>query len=196
MFGLLQLLGQDQALDSDSWQAVQHISSNIETLSAEYKMERLDSSVANPSTFPNSQYSESFTAMTVAYVSAARILLSVAQSPLRNCSWVITACCRDVLSSSHFLQSQNIGCAYVRMFLPITVVALYSPSNEQRSTARDMLASSRYQTTFRGLSSLSLERIKVYRELNGRDAPKSTLASLEVPRGNGADSGQGHFFIL
>lgn len=194
MFRLLQLLGQNQAMGSDSWQVVQHISSNIEALSAEHELRRLTSSDSNMSASSNKQYFESFTAMTAAYVSAARILLSVAQSLLSGCDCGIsTEYSRDILNSSHFLQSQDIGCAYVRMFLPITVVALYSPSNEQRSMARDILTISCYQASFSGLSSLSLERInKEYKETNVRDAPQRTLTSLEIP----PDSSQGRFFIL
>jgi hypothetical protein len=109
------------------------------------------------------QYGSAFTAMIVAYFAAARILLSAIRDadttspPSVSQAWDG----QTVLNSLSFLAQQDIGCAYLRMFLPLTLVALYSRSDGQRTRALEVLEAWFRDTSFSGLSSIAVERVKL-----------------------------------
>lgn len=125
------------------------------------------------------EYRDGVTAMTVAYFAVARILLS------KNSSLTATKDPgssgssgssddhgKTVLDCARFLTSKNIGCAYLRMFFPLTLVAIHSSSSDQRLAACDLIESWRYSTSFGGLSLKALDTIhaaRVDNELSSRE---------------------------
>lgn len=106
-------------------------------------------------------YRDAFTAMTVAYFSASAILLN--NLHLQTAGYergTINDACETILRCSAFLTDKHIGCAYLRMFFPLTLVAMHSPGNEQRTIATGYLGGWLQDTAFAGLSSIAIQRIK------------------------------------
>lgn len=111
------------------------------------------------------QYRDSFTALTVAYFAAAWLLLGrfgaiTAGAIDSPCSTSASHSCQTILTCSSLLTRRDIGCAYLRMFLPLTLVGLYGPLPEHRTLAYTQLKQWFSGTSFRGLGSLALQRIQ------------------------------------
>jgi hypothetical protein len=65
----------------------------------------------------------------------------------------------SVLSAATFLSQVEIGCAYIRMILPLQLVAQVSPSHGQRVIARTILQSWWREKPIKGLAGLALQSI-------------------------------------
>lgn len=106
-------------------------------------------------------YHNAFTALTVSYFAASWILLSILDLQ-SSCSQPATLkehghC---VLQCSSHLERRGIGCGYLRMFFPLCLVALHSPYSDQRTAAHDVLGRWLQNTSFRGISSVAIQRIQ------------------------------------
>ena len=165
LFGLQRLLSRRYFKNDNAIEYSHDIGPRIDNLWAEYREEanQLGKPIELPSS-GGSQYRDAFTAMTVAYFSAARILLSTVSPPqVAQCSGSSGAMDGNgqlILNCSSFLMRKDIGCAYLRMFLPLTLVARYSASSEQRALARTLLECWLYGTPFSGLSLIALKQVQ------------------------------------
>lgn len=65
-------------------------------------------------------------------------------------------CCNSILSGVGYLESQSIGCAYMRMILPLFLVALKSPTMIQRQYAMDKLRTWEAGNLMSGLCAVAL----------------------------------------
>jgi hypothetical protein len=80
-------------------------------------------------------FRDGFTALCVAYFSAARVLFKVL-APRVAATYIDPIDHFDsILSSARFLKTKRIGCAYMRMATPLYLVSLHSPNVEQRTQA-------------------------------------------------------------
>ncbi|KAH7366642.1 hypothetical protein BKA66DRAFT_470672 [Pyrenochaeta sp. MPI-SDFR-AT-0127] len=111
------------------------------------------------------QYRDSFTALTVAYFESARILL--ANIPLQ-----FTTSFLDpddhytvIMEASQYLQTYDIGFAYMRMATPLLLVALYAPREKQREEAIRCFESWESRS-LRGISALALGKINQRKAMN------------------------------
>ncbi|EHK48562.1 hypothetical protein TRIATDRAFT_290197 [Trichoderma atroviride IMI 206040] len=163
IFTLQKLLSQSRSPNDDIIACAHDVNGRIENMWADYKAEvsRHDGQIllSSCSTRP---YYDAFSALTVACFSAARILLSKVHSLSVRCpsaDSLETTNGQVILECHSYLLPKNIGCAYLRMFLPLTVVALYSPSLRQSNLAHSTLNDS-LRKPFSGLSSMAVERIR------------------------------------
>ncbi|USP75258.1 uncharacterized protein yc1106_02532 [Curvularia clavata] len=104
------------------------------------------------------QFRDAFTALTVAYFSAASILLDTAGFHLTNSSLGLADYYATILQASRHLQSDRIALAYMRMAVPLLLVALHSPGLSQREQAAGCF---KHWTngSMSGISALALEAI-------------------------------------
>jgi hypothetical protein len=106
-----------------------------------------------------SQYRDAFTALTIAYFSATRILLAIAVPEfIASCSDLVDHC-RSILQAALYMQTCSIGCAYMRMAAPLLIVALHAPETRQRKIAIGCFQSWE-NGSMRGISELALETIR------------------------------------
>ena len=105
------------------------------------------------------RYRDAFTALTISYFSAARILLAVTVPQLAASILDFTDHSRTVLQAALYLQTCRIGCAYMRMAAPLLLVAVHAPKAEQRRIAIGCFESWR-KGSMRGISALALESIR------------------------------------
>lgn len=162
IFTLQKLLSQSHSFKDDI--VCSHdINGSIENMWADYKaeMKQHDDRILL-SSCSTSPYYDAFSALTVACFSAARILLSRVRSLSARCSSAEALETRNgqvILECHSYLLPKNIGCAHLRMFLPLTIVALYSPSLRQSNLAHSTLNDSLCKP-FSGLSSMAVDRIR------------------------------------
>jgi hypothetical protein len=108
------------------------------------------------------QFRDAFTALTMAYFSSARVLLSIVAPQLAASFLDPTDHCATILQASQYLQTYTIGCAYLRMATPLLLVALHSPELSQRRQATDCFE--RWiKKSMTGISALALESIHQHR---------------------------------
>ncbi|KAI5456075.1 hypothetical protein BGZ63DRAFT_418102 [Mariannaea sp. PMI_226] len=151
LFGLQRMLSRNDNRD-DKANAIYHVTrSRINNLWVEYQAEEdKRDRPTDVSSFDLHQYRDAFSALTVAYFSAAWVLLShVGETNSER-----------IFDCFSYLSQRSIGCAYLRMFVPLTIVALHSPSSRQRALAYAVLDSTSYRAIFTGLSSIALQRIQ------------------------------------
>jgi hypothetical protein len=106
-----------------------------------------------------SQYRDAFTALTIAYFSATRILLAVTAPRFAASYSDLTDHCRSILQAALYMQTCSIGCAYMRMAAPLLLVALHAPATRQRRIAVGCFRSWEHGS-MRGISELALETIR------------------------------------
>lgn len=164
IFSLQKLLSQSHSLKDDIITCSHGINSRIENMWLGYKAEvnQHDGQILL-SSCSTSPYYDAFSALTVACFSAARVLLSRVRSLSVRCpseEALETTNCQVILECQSYLLPKKIGCAYLRMFLPLTIVALYSPSLRQNSQAHTILDDA-LRKPFIGLSSIAIERIRI-----------------------------------
>jgi hypothetical protein len=104
-------------------------------------------------------YRDAFTALTVAYFNATRILLGLATPQSATINHDPTDYYQEVLNAAEFMQTRRIGCAYMRIAAPLLIVALHAPVLEQRDTAIAYFESWE-RGSMRGMSELALETIR------------------------------------
>ncbi|KAF4972943.1 hypothetical protein FZEAL_9473 [Fusarium zealandicum] len=114
------------------------------------------------------QYYDPFTAVIVSYFAASRVLFASLEPQVSSHQLsALQDSCDDVLHCSYFLEGKDIGCAHLRMFFPLTLVALYAPCSEKRKEAY-MLLGQRLQTTaFKGMGSIAIKRVQTSRLAQG-----------------------------
>jgi hypothetical protein len=66
---------------------------------------------------------------------------------------------KQILSASQYLSQFIIGCAYIRMILPLQLVGLMSPNQSQRAEVRNILESWYKDTPVKGLTALALQAV-------------------------------------
>jgi hypothetical protein len=163
------------------------VKSEIEALWLEYQGHtRLGYSVKSRCAHSETAFCDGFTALTIAYFSAAHILLGVLSSRLGGEMYVGLNECdhhATIINSARFLRGTRIGCAYMRMSTPLLLVAIHSPNAELRSEAISVFESWRHGH-MKGISALAFERISVQQK--NAVVPESTTQSkpcpLQVPR--------------
>lgn len=100
------------------------------------------------------KYRDVFTALTLAYFDAARVMLNIVTPQLPDATAedsTVEIHCASILNAANFLASRSIGCSYLRMTLPLLLVAVHSPSEVQRQSARCLYQSWNAAGTVRGL---------------------------------------------
>jgi len=101
-------------------------------------------------------YRDAYTALTIAYFSATRVLLALAAPYLSHED--APDHFESILQASHFLETRLIGCAYIRMAAPLLLVALHAPKAQQRRKAIEYFEN--WKTgSMRGISALAMECI-------------------------------------
>jgi hypothetical protein len=103
-------------LDSTGLEALRFIQEEIGSLWTEYN--RRVTAFLQPR---NLKYHNAFTALTVSYFSSARILLGILAHPLTSSEGDD---CAIILGCSTYLLTHENGCAYMRMAMPLLLVAL------------------------------------------------------------------------
>ncbi|KAI5455939.1 hypothetical protein BGZ63DRAFT_397598 [Mariannaea sp. PMI_226] len=163
LFGLQKVLSRNHSRD-DAIASYTVISSRINNLWVEYQAEQGQwGAPIEFSSHSSHQYPDAVTAFTMAYFSAAWILLSCVRLSVVDCPDTdpgreINS--QRVLNCFSYLSQKRRGWIYLRMCAPLTIVALQSPSSEQRALAYTILDSSFYRAIFTGLSSSALWRIQ------------------------------------
>ncbi|KAJ3468248.1 hypothetical protein MRS44_002313 [Fusarium solani] len=104
------------------------------------------------------RYHDPFIAMVVAYFGASWVLLSIFEP--HASSYQLRDSCHAILESSRFLGGKNLGCAHLRMFFPLTLVAMYGPYSEQREEAYRLLGQRIRNTAFKGMGSVAISRVQ------------------------------------
>ncbi|KAF2183443.1 hypothetical protein K469DRAFT_583069 [Zopfia rhizophila CBS 207.26] len=103
-------------------------------------------------------YRNGFTALSIAYFSAARILLIILAPRLSSTLLDFNDYYTTILDCATFLQAKRIGCAYMRMATPLYLVSLHSPSAAQRQQAIAIFEDWK-KGCMGGISALALETI-------------------------------------
>ncbi|KAF5012097.1 hypothetical protein FDECE_1814 [Fusarium decemcellulare] len=103
-------------------------------------------------------YLDPFTAMIVAYFNAARVLQGVLGSQIGSST--VDASCDSILQSCYFLEGKNIGCAYLRMFFPLMLVAMHGSSSGQQAAAYGVLEQWLSNTAFKGVAKIAVSRVQ------------------------------------
>ncbi|KAI8720178.1 Zn(2)-C6 fungal-type domain-containing protein [Fusarium sp. LHS14.1] len=109
------------------------------------------------------QYHDPFIAMVVAYFGASWVLLSIVEPRISDHQ--LAESCDAILESSRFLGGKNLGCAHLRMFFPLTLVAMYGPCSTQRKAADRLLGQRIQSTAFKGMGSVAIGRVQSSRVL-------------------------------
>lgn len=104
-------------------------------------------------------FRDAFTALTVAYFSAARVLLFLIGPQHAASHSGLADDCRSILQAALYLQTCSVGCAYMRMAAPLLLVALHAPLVKQNLIAIGCFRSWA-QGSMRGISNIALETIQ------------------------------------
>lgn len=109
-------------------------------------------------------YPDAFTAMTVFHFDCARIVLISILAiivPEHDCDYSseITSSCESALACVAFMDTNDVGCAYLRMMLPLVLVSTSSPSAYQRSVAHSTLQKWHSESTMTGVALIALDTI-------------------------------------
>jgi hypothetical protein len=109
-------------------------------------------------------YRDAITAMTVTYFDCASLILSdvLPIEPATTSREILRRIeiCESIFSCVVYLESQAIGCAYMRMMLPLVLVALKSPLANQRQCARDRLQKWKLRNMMAGLCTVALSCVE------------------------------------
>lgn len=124
------------------------------------------------------KYRDAFTALALAYFSAARVLFTILAPRFAATFPDFTDHYQSILDCASFLKTHRIGCAYMRMATPLYLVALHSPSPEQRRYAISNFQDWR-NGSMAGISALALERIY---EKQDMVIPEGGVRELEEAR--------------
>ncbi|KAF2003976.1 hypothetical protein P154DRAFT_427688 [Amniculicola lignicola CBS 123094] len=150
--------------------ASRHIATELENLYIEYYYQQSiplprdylftsnNTIPSTPAELPFYLHKDGFTALTVAYFSAARILLRLL-APEQPCRYLdridnhIT-----IMSCAQYLDVASLGCAYMRMATPLYLVGVHSPHEEQREQAVSIFESWK-SGSMAGVSAIALDRL-------------------------------------
>ena len=162
--GVLAVCNDSASSDGGEREITTHrLRSNLETLWSEYS--KTDRTKERP-LFSGDEtqgctYRDAIAALTIAYFACAFLILgSIPMVETTSFSssggQVSIDSCVAILSCVTYLESKAIGCAYIRMMLPLVLVALKSPWAVQRQYARDKLQSWITQKKMAGLCTIAL----------------------------------------
>jgi hypothetical protein len=85
------------------------------------------------------QYRDGITAITIAYFEAARVLVALTHAPdSETRDDQIQRSSRSILDSVSFLSTKPTSCATLRIFFPLTLVALHGPSRLKEEARFDL----------------------------------------------------------
>ena len=140
------------------------IKTNVELLWHEYAEEAAlaDTFLFWEDALGTMHFRDAFTALTVAYFSAACILLHVTAPQPATPSINMADGCTTILQASRYLHTHTIGCAYIRMAVPLLLVALHCPRLSQQRQATACFEHWINQP-MSGISALALESIYRHR---------------------------------
>lgn len=120
-------------------------------------------------TFPELQHQDPFVTMIVAYFAASWALLRILKVEMSE--GVLPALedsFQDILHCSQVLEGKNLGCAHLRMFFPLLLAGMYSPSKQQQGSARKILRRWLQTTAFRGMGWNAYQRVQTRNTLGVR----------------------------
>jgi hypothetical protein len=103
-------------------------------------------------------FRDAFTALTIAYFSATRILLTLTASRQDESYLYDTNCYQSILDATQYIRAREIGCAYMRIAAPLLLVALHAPKLEERRIAIGYFEGWE-KGSLRGISELALQTI-------------------------------------
>ena len=117
-------------------------------------------------------YPNAFAAMTVCHFDCARVVLMsilafIAPDHEFDYPSEITRSCESILSCVAFIGTHDVGCAYLRMMLPLVLVATNSPSASQRGFAHSTVQKWHSKSMMTGVSSIALHTIGIIRGNRG-----------------------------
>lgn len=99
-----------------------------------------------------------FTALLVAYFSATRVLLALTAPSCASPAQDDMAHFQLILEAAGYMQTRQIGCAYMRIAAPLLLVALRAPHLKQRAAAIANFEAWKH-STMRGMSELALDTV-------------------------------------
>ena len=106
---------------------------------------------------------DELSALTILYFNCAAMLLSstlpVPITPPTG-SLGVLECCNSTFECVEYLENKSIGCAYMRMMLPLVLVALKGPSTALRERACNTLKTWKANGIMPGLCTMALGGIK------------------------------------
>ena len=168
---------QEQLIDLSVYSRVK---ADVELLWLEYKEKAESKNEVLMWTNENGrpEYRDAFTALAIAYFSTARVLFTILAPRFAATFPNFTDHYASILDCASFLKTHRIGCAYMRMATPLYLVALHSPSSEQRQRAITNFEDWR-KGSMAGISTLALERIN---EKQDRVIPEGRSVEMEEAR--------------
>ncbi|KAG9186066.1 hypothetical protein G6011_02622 [Alternaria panax] len=119
-------------------------------------------------------FRDAFSALVVAYFTAARILLGIVTLQLTNLPPTMSNHCSTIQQASQYLQTHTIGCAHMRMATPMLLVALHAPESSQRKQATSYFEG-RMGRSMSGISALALDTI--HRHSTGKHSRTNDCAT-------------------
>ncbi|RDW85371.1 hypothetical protein BP5796_03696 [Coleophoma crateriformis] len=176
---LLQILSTCDTAESFDVQDVRisvfHIHSQLEELWTAYSgsgtsFDQALISVAAPDSPINQN---PVTILTTVYFNCASLILSHLSAAYMDdhlADITSIASCASILSGIEYLEKKSIGCAYMRMMLPLVLIGLQSPEVGQRRFAREKLQTWRAQRWMSGLCTVSLHHLDNYVKLARDDS--------------------------
>ncbi|KIY01221.1 uncharacterized protein Z520_02773 [Fonsecaea multimorphosa CBS 102226] len=115
------------------------------------------------------EYHDAIAAITLATLSSLRMLVLLTSNT--NFGGVVgellKSHCSTILQAATCLARHQIRCAWLRMYLPLTLVAMHSPVSAQRARADNLLIQWLGKTPLAGLSLAAIERIREFRNMCG-----------------------------
>lgn len=106
---------------------------------------------------------DAFTSAIIALYNTARIivlsLFAQIRTPLILSDEQITVHSASILHAAEFLHEHDIGCAYIRLLLPLKVVGLLSPETTHRERARTLLETWRQRSGMKGICEVVLSEM-------------------------------------
>jgi hypothetical protein len=114
--------------------------------------------------YRKSTYPDAVTSITVLHFDCARVILMsifAVVTPDHNSNYAseITRYCESILDCVAFIDNHGIGCAYLRMMLPLVLVYSNSPSAYQRYAAQSMLQKWQSESVMTGVGLIALHTI-------------------------------------
>jgi hypothetical protein len=111
-------------------------------------------------------YPDAFTSMTVSYFDCARVVLLsilaiVAPDLNSDYSSEITHSCESILSCVAFIDTHDIGCAYLSVIFPLVLVYSNSPSESHRWAAYRTLQKWQSESMMTGASATALHSLGI-----------------------------------
>jgi hypothetical protein len=165
-------------LDHTSLETLEILRAGISSLWKEYHGIAVDTSSTQLGHKPRKlNYNNAFNALIIAYFSSAHILLNMLTPPVttyqRHDYTVILEC-------ATYLQTHEVGCAYMRMAMPLLLVALHAALPWQRIEAMGVFE--RWKNgSMRGISALALEAVQRRQKAEGDLYTDWSIRHLDHP---------------